>query len=145
MCSTPTTQIILPDRDGCPLCTVVSDGRKVVASNGVAVVFEDGFPVSDIAHWLVVTRTHVGNMFSLPDEDLTEYFRLVQSAGRQMLATFPAASGINIGANVGLSAGMTVPHVHTHLIARRTGDTADPRGGVRWVVPEKADYWTPGN
>jgi hypothetical protein len=29
-----------------------------------------------------------------------------------------------------------------HLIPRYAGDLADPRGGVRWVIPSKADYWS---
>jgi diadenosine tetraphosphate (Ap4A) HIT family hydrolase len=29
-----------------------------------------------------------------------------------------------------------------HLIPRYVGDQPDPRGGVRWVIPEKADYWS---
>jgi hypothetical protein len=28
------------------------------------------------------------------------------------------------------------------LIPRYTGDAPDPRGGVRWIIPDKADYWT---
>jgi diadenosine tetraphosphate (Ap4A) HIT family hydrolase len=32
--------------------------------------------------------------------------------------------------------------VHVHLIPRYRGDVPDPRGGVRWVVTEKARYWT---
>ncbi|GFO57677.1 hypothetical protein GMST_00020 [Geomonas silvestris] len=27
------------------------------------------------------------------------------------------------------------------LIPRYAGDTDDPRGGVRWIMPEKAPYW----
>lgn len=48
----------------------------------------------------------------------------------------------NIGINDGTAAGQTVPHVHMHLIPRFKGDRADPRGGVRWIIPEKSDYWT---
>jgi hypothetical protein len=33
-------------------------------------------------------------------------------------------------------------HLHVHLILRYVGDQDDPRGGVRWVIPEKADYWS---
>jgi diadenosine tetraphosphate (Ap4A) HIT family hydrolase len=51
-------------------------------------------------------------------------------------------AGFNIGINDGAAAGQTVGHVHMHLIPRFTGDRHDPRGGVRWVLPEKADYWT---
>jgi diadenosine tetraphosphate (Ap4A) HIT family hydrolase len=47
----------------------------------------------------------------------------------------------NIGINDGAAAGQTVPHLHIHLIPRYKGDMADPRGGVRWVIPEKAKYW----
>ena len=50
--------------------------------------------------------------------------------------------GYNIGINDGAATGQTVPHLHIHFIPRCNGDQADPRGGVRWVIPEKADYWT---
>lgn len=49
--------------------------------------------------------------------------------------------GYNIGLNNGAAAGQTVMHVHMHLIPRYAGDAADPRGGVRWIFPDKAAYW----
>lgn len=48
---------------------------------------------------------------------------------------------MNIGTNVGEVAGQTVEHAHVHVIPRTKGDVSDPRGGVRWVIPEKARYW----
>jgi diadenosine tetraphosphate (Ap4A) HIT family hydrolase len=39
----------------------------------------------------------------------------------------------NIGINDGAAAGQTVLHPHIHLIPRYSGDTAVPRGGVRWT------------
>ena len=53
-------------------------------------------------------------------------------------------AGYNIGINDGAAAGQTVPHVHLHLIPRYEGDRGDPRGGVRWVLPNKAAYWDSG-
>ncbi len=50
-------------------------------------------------------------------------------------------NGYNIGINDGPAAGQTVPHLHVHLIPRYTGDSIEARGGVRWVLPEKAKYW----
>lgn len=52
-----------------------------------------------------------------------------------------APDGYNIGINDGNAAGQTVMHVHIHLIPRYLGDTDDPRGGVRWIFPQKAEYW----
>jgi len=50
-------------------------------------------------------------------------------------------AGYNLGLNDGAAAGQTVMHVHFHLIPRYQGDRTDARGGVRWVLPEKAKYW----
>jgi diadenosine tetraphosphate (Ap4A) HIT family hydrolase len=49
--------------------------------------------------------------------------------------------GFNIGINDGVAAGQTVPHVHIHVIPRYYGDVPDPRGGIRWVIPDNAPYW----
>lgn len=66
---------------------------------------------------------------------------LLKSAKSVLDAEFKPDS-YNIGINDGPQAGQTVPHVHMHLIPRYTGDVADPRGGVRWLIPDKADYWS---
>ena len=48
--------------------------------------------------------------------------------------------GYNVGFNAGAAAGQTVEHLHIHVIPRYEGDVPDPRGGIRWVVPELANY-----
>ena len=53
-----------------------------------------------------------------------------------LLATFEAKAREEAGAIVG----QTVMHCHVHLIPRRKGDNPNPRGGVRGVIPGKADY-----
>lgn len=50
------------------------------------------------------------------------------------------SDGFNVGFNQGVPAGQTVFHFHLHVIPRRTGDVPDPRGGVRHVIPRKANY-----
>jgi len=37
----------------------------------------------------------------------------------------------NFGINDGPMAGQSVPHMHLHIMPRREGDVANPRGGVR--------------
>ena len=48
--------------------------------------------------------------------------------------------GYNVGVNVDAAAGQSVFHVHIHLIPRYTGDSSNPQGGVRHVLPGKAYY-----
>jgi ATP adenylyltransferase len=51
--------------------------------------------------------------------------------------------GYNQGVNEGEAAGQTVPHLHWHVIPRYDGDMPDPRGGVRYVIPEMGNYTIP--
>lgn len=53
---------------------------------------------------------------------------------------YPSVLGFNIGVNSGEAAGQTVMHCHVHLTPRRKGDTEDPRGGVRGVIPGRMMY-----
>lgn len=46
----------------------------------------------------------------------------------------------NYGVNDGLAAGRTVNHFHWHIIPRYDGDMEDPRGGVRYVIPDLGNY-----
>ena len=48
--------------------------------------------------------------------------------------------GFNLGVNIGEAAGQSIFHCHIHLIPRYTGDVANPRGGVRGVIPERQNY-----
>jgi len=52
----------------------------------------------------------------------------------------PSVVGFNLGINCGEAAGQTIMHAHVHLIPRRLGDTPNPRGGVRGVIPDKMAY-----
>ena len=66
---------------------------------------------------------------------------LLNLARQQLQAEFGPA-GYNIGINDGAAAGQTIGHLHMHLTPRYPGDRPDPRGSVRWVIPDKADYRT---
>jgi diadenosine tetraphosphate (Ap4A) HIT family hydrolase len=43
--------------------------------------------------------------------------------------------------NDGKAAGQTMLQFHFYVIPRDSGDVANPRGGVRGVIPAKAKYW----
>lgn len=67
--------------------------------------------------------------------------KLLERAKKVLDKEFAPAAW-NIGINDGAAAGQTVLHLHIHIIPRYVGDSEDPRGGVRWVIPEKANYWS---
>ena len=121
----------------CPFCRI--DPSKILAENDHALALADGFPVTE-GHALIVPRRHVASFFETTKEEQSALFELVAQVREQLLEQH-APDGFNIGINDGGAAGQTVMHMHIHLIPRYAGDTEDPRGGVRWIMPEKAPYW----
>lgn len=89
----------------------------------------------------MIPKRHFGSFFETTGKERTALVDLLDQA-KQYIHTEYAPDGYNIGINDGAEAGQTVPHLHIHLIPRYQGDSIDPRGGVRWVIPEKADYWS---
>ncbi|PZN73122.1 MAG: HIT family protein [Candidatus Methylumidiphilus alinenensis] len=102
-------------------------------------VIRDGFPVSP-GHSLIIPKRHCVSFFELTDEERTSLFQQLTEAKTGLDVEY-RPDGYNIGINEGVAAGQTVFHLHIHLIPRYHGDTSDPRGGVRWIFPEKASYW----
>ena len=123
----------------CPFC--VLPPSRVKARNAHGVVIRDAYPVT-LGHTLVIPTRHVGSFFGLGSDERIALLELLDVAKAGLEAEGLAPDGYNIGINDGPAAGQTVPHLHIHLIPRRRGDRPDPRGGVRWVIPEKADYWS---
>ena len=108
-----------------------------------AAALRDGFPVSD-GHTLVLPRRHVQSVFELAGEEQQEVWSLVAEVRDRLRSTLGSVpDGFNVGPNDGVQAGQTVMHAHVHVIPRYKGDMPDPRGGIRWVLPRKANYWAP--
>jgi diadenosine tetraphosphate (Ap4A) HIT family hydrolase len=121
----------------CPFCTLPDD--RIIDSNEMGFVIRDGFPISP-GHTLIIPKRHVGSFFEISLEERDDLLDLLDQA-QKVLDTELNPDGFNIGINDGPSAGQTVPHLHIHLIPRFKWDQGDPRGGVRWIIPEKAKYW----
>lgn len=122
----------------CPFCTLPKE--RVVAEDKLILVIRDGFPISP-GHTLIIPRRHVSSFFDLNEEERETMFSHLERAKVDLDSAY-RPDGYNIGVNDGRAAGQTVMHLHMHLIPRYLGDRPDPRGGVRWIIPEKADYWS---
>ena len=123
---------------GCPLCYEVIWDR-IIDHLGSVVAIADRFPVTE-GHHLIITRRHTRDLFTMTDAEKRDAFALIVRLRRKIIAADPTVTGFNVGFNCGLSAGQTIFHAHIHLIPRRDGDLADPRGGVRGVIPGKMAY-----
>jgi diadenosine tetraphosphate (Ap4A) HIT family hydrolase len=126
------------ERAECPFCERIEAGDVVLERRG-SICVRDAYPVS-IGHTLVVPVRHTANFFALPEEEQAIAWRLVAEM-RDELSRSLSPDGFTIGLNDGSAAGQTVAHAHIHVIPRFAGDHPDPRGGIRWVLPDKAAYW----
>jgi diadenosine tetraphosphate (Ap4A) HIT family hydrolase len=102
-------------------------------SNAHIAVFRDAYPVAE-GHLLFVPRANT-------DESIVVAMGMALLIGRQMVQN-NQCDAFNIGLNAGVAAGQTVMYPHVHLIPRMHGDTPDPVGGVRGVIPGQANYKT---
>ncbi|MGH0280443.1 DUF3427 domain-containing protein [Sinorhizobium meliloti] len=123
----------------CPFCAI--EVSRVVFSNEHIVAIWDGFPVSP-GHLLIVPRRHTATWEELRDAEKDAIWRSVDH-GIAEIKSRHAPDGFNVGFNFGEAAGQTVFHFHLHIIPRYSGDVLDPRGGVRHVIPGKANYLSP--
>jgi diadenosine tetraphosphate (Ap4A) HIT family hydrolase len=123
---------------GCPFCSV-GPGR-VVAETRLTLTLRDGFPVSP-GHTPIVPRRHFASLLDADDGEAAEIWQAIRLATVDLGRTY-RPDGFNLGVNIGAASGQTVMHLHVHPIPRHAGDQADPRGGIRRIFPELADYWT---
>lgn len=121
----------------CPFCDPPAD--RVFFQGECVFALWDGYPVSP-GHALIIPRRHVSSLFEATPEELANLMEALPIVRAHVLEAHPDIAGFNIGINDGRAAGQTVDHLHIHLIPRYAGDQPDPTGGVRHVIPEKANY-----
>ncbi len=131
------TQLQTNEKAECPFCAPTKD-RVLLSESATVYSMFDQYPVSR-GHTLVIPKLHTPNYFDLPDRAKTACWLMVDRVRRLLEAEYQA-DGFNIGINVGSAAGQTVPHVHIHVIPRYKGDTENPKGGVRNVIPGQGNY-----
>ena len=108
------------------------EDENIVFENEHLVVYKDGFPVSE-GHLLFVPKIVEQR------KDITRCLELAYHWGVEGVCDYKGTS-FNVGINNGVEAGQSVMWPHVHLIPRRKGDTPNPKGGVRHVIPMKGNY-----
>lgn len=124
----------------CLFCDIQSiDRKRIIAENNLAYAIRDGFPVTD-GHTLFIPKRHVSDYFGLVQSEVNAINMLIQEQRTLLMTSDSSIEGFNIGMNCGEVSGQTVFHCHVHLIPRRRGDVANPRGGVRHIIADKGFY-----
>lgn len=123
----------------CVFCELAHEASRMIAENETCIAFADRNPVT-AGHTLVIPKRHEADYFQLTAAERQDIQALLEGRRAELLAADATISGFNIGVNIGAAAGQTVFHCHVHLIPRRQGDTPEPRGGVRGVIPAKQAY-----
>jgi diadenosine tetraphosphate (Ap4A) HIT family hydrolase len=120
--------------DPCLFCTP----RGVTRRNPLAWATRDSYPVSP-GHTLILPLRHCPSFFDLTPDEMAACLELLREE-RKALDAELRPDGYNVGVNVAPAAGQSVLHAHIHLIPRYAGDHPDPRGGIRQIIPGKAEY-----
>jgi len=127
-----------PNQNDCPFCGDHVKGR-IIKEFGTVIAIRDQYPVTAY-HTLVLPRRHTPDFFTMTPRERRDAEDLILWLKDDTLKNDVSVVGFNIGVNCGEAAGQTIMHAHVHLIPRRSGDTTNPRGGVRGVIPEKMGY-----
>jgi hypothetical protein len=114
---------------GTSLFCTLGAGRIVLA-NELAAVIRDDFPVSP-GHTLIIPKRHVGSFFDFTGEKRRQ-------AGTADVWT----EGLRpLTLSLSPQRGERRRIRSAALRERCAADREDPRGGVRWILPQKAKYW----
>ena len=113
--------------------------ESIYSSDFLFVVRDNKFPVTK-HHTLIAPHRHVSDFFDLNNNELDDLARILKTQRQLLLSLDKKITGFNVGVNVGVDAGQSIMHCHIHLIPRRKGDMANPKGGVRGVIPSKQKY-----
>jgi len=106
----------------CVFCDIVA--RKapahIVYEDDDLIAFLDNHPITD-GHTLLVTKRHYERLGEIPRAEVVKLFTKAQELNETIMKKM-SAHGANISVNDGKAAHQLVPHIHVHIIPRKTND-----------------------
>ena len=121
----------------CIFCKPTKKSNYIAESPNLYCIY-DAYPVNK-GHVLIIPKKHQSDYFKLElnvQKEICEVTNLI----KKYLDKKFHPDGYNVGVNIGEVAGQSIFHVHVHVIPRYKGDTPNPKGGVRHVIPDKGSY-----
>lgn len=107
----------------CPFCSPQADSITFMESNSFRVIYNHA-PILP-GHSLLIPKKHVESLLYLLPEQRSEMMELSLEALNLLKHVF-LCTGFDLTLQEGEAAGQTIPHLHLHLIPRKTGDLPSP-------------------
>lgn len=106
----------------CLFCKIVSGAipNHTVYEDDNVLAFLDIHPCAT-GHTVVVPKIHFGRLSEMSPKDWGRVMGGVQKTLERVYSILKP-TGVNVAINDGESAGQAVPHVHWHILPRKTGD-----------------------
>lgn len=106
----------------CIFCKIIRKEvpSKIVFENHSNMAFLDIFPIS-LGHTVVVSKKHYQNIEEIPDNELSELFKIVKKVA-MIIHKKLKVDGYNILQNNFRVAGQEINHIHVHIIPRMEHD-----------------------
>jgi ATP adenylyltransferase len=123
----PYLQETVGQDDGCVFCRILASEEPpektyVVWRNDRCAVLLNVYPYTS-GHLMVLPTRHVGELEELEPGERESVWGATADAVRALKAAYDP-DGLNLGVNLGRSAGAGVPgHFHVHVLPRWDGDT----------------------
>lgn len=121
----------------CIFCRIAAGQipAQTVYESAAVLAFLDINPLSE-GHTVVIPRAHAERLHELDPAAAAEVGRMLGELARRIVAAV-GAEGYNVLQNNGSAAGQVVPHVHFHIIPRRSGDGLGFRWNAQARTPEQ--------
>lgn len=122
--------------DSCLFCQIVAGDipGRIVYEDESAVAFLDVNPLAE-GHTLVVPKTHQERVNDLTPDEAADLFRAVREVVPAVEDAVDAPAS-TVAINNGEESGQEVPHLHVHIVPRRSGDGAGPIHALFRDVPD---------
>ena len=116
----------MTQEQGCIFCNIALKiiPTNIIIENDQAMAFLDAFPLSK-GHTLVIPKAHYSKIQELDGNLSQSLFNILWKITNPL----EKAMGVNsstIAIHNGKEAGQEIPHVHIHIIPRKSGDGAGP-------------------
>ena len=97
---------------------------RVLKENNRAIALLDAFPLAE-GHTLVIPKSHYAKIQDMEEQDAMAVFEMTWKVAGAVETGSDAKASI-IAIHNGTDAGQEIPHIHIHLVPRRTSDGAGP-------------------